>query len=261
VGKLVGGGEPEAIQLAALTLLQRFDRDEALDVLTRSYPQLRQRTKTRCAEVLLSRERWAQDFLARIDKGDWPAKDVAVELLQPLTAFQNKEIDALVKKHWGAVTGGTPEERLAEVRRLNNDLRAGSGNPAAGKALFTKHCASCHRLFNEGETIGPELTHANRKDRDYLLVSLVDPSAVVRKEYLSYVVTTTDGRTLTGLITAQDGNRLTLVNARNEKVEINRDRIDTLQESPVSLMPENLLKDLKPQELRDLFSYLQVDNR
>jgi putative heme-binding domain-containing protein len=43
--------------------------------------------------------------------------------------------------------------------------------------LFRKHCATCHKLFDEGEAIGPDLTHANRKDRDYLLVSIVDPSA------------------------------------------------------------------------------------
>src|SRR5262249_61423286 len=127
--------------------------------------------------------------------------------------------------------------------------------------LFTKPCASCRKLFNEGEPVGPDLTHANRKDCDYLLVSLVDPSAVIRREYLSYVVTTTDGRTLTGLIVAQEGNRLTLATARNERITINRDQIDTLQESPVSLMPDNLLKDLKPQELRDLFSYLQADDK
>jgi len=145
------------------------------------------------------------------------------------------------------------------MRRLSNDLRAGAGSPAAGREAFKKHCATCHKLFGEGEAVGPDLTHANRKDRDYLLVSIVDPSAVIRKEYLAYNVQTTDGRTLTGLIAEQTPSAITLLDGKNQRTKIARARIELLQESPLSLMPEDLLRALKPQELRDLFSYLQSD--
>ncbi|MGL4550927.1 MAG: c-type cytochrome, partial [Gemmataceae bacterium] len=151
----------------------------------------------------------------------------------------------------------TPGEKLAEVRRMNNDLRAGTGDAASGKALFTKHCASCHRMHGEGHLVGPELTHANRKDRDWLLVQTVDPGASVRKEYLSFVVRTKDGQVSTGLLAEQTAGQVTLVGANNERKTIPRGRIESVQESPTSLMPENLLKPLRPQELRDLFRYLQ----
>jgi putative heme-binding domain-containing protein len=163
----------------------------------------------------------------------------------------------LVHKHWGSLQSSTPEEKLAEIRRLKNDLNAGNGEPSRGKLLFQKHCANCHRLFDEGNKIGPDLTHLNRKDRDYLLVSIVDPSALIRKEFLSYVVHTADGRVLTGLIADQNANTVTLLGAKNERTPIPRDSIALMVESPVSLMPENLLKELKPDEVRDLFTYLQ----
>lgn len=92
------------------------------------------------------------------------------------------------------------------------------------------------------------------------MVSIVDPSAVIRKEYLSYNVQTTDGRFLTGLIAEQNPAALTLWTANNERTRIARNNIEPIDESPVSLMPEDLLKPLKPQELRDLFSYLQIPN-
>jgi putative heme-binding domain-containing protein len=144
------------------------------------------------------------------------------------------------------------------MRRMNNDLRAGPGDAARGRELFRKQCATCHQLFGEGEKIGPDLTHANRADRDYLLASMVDPSAVVRAEYLSYVITTTDGRVFTGLIAAQSPTEVTLLSSKNERTTIRREQIDVLRESPTSLMPEDQLKQLKPQELRDLFAYLQA---
>src|SRR5262249_14409693 len=139
------------------------------------------------------------------------------------------------------------------------DLRAAAGEPSRGHELFLKNCAACHRLFSEGENIGPDLTHANRHDKDFLLTSIVAPSAVVRKEFVNYNVETTDGRVLSGLIVEQSGNNITLAASKNERTTISRDKITSMQESTISLMPEGLLHGLTPQERRDLFSYLQSE--
>jgi putative membrane-bound dehydrogenase-like protein len=256
---LLRATQPEAVQLATLSVLEHVDRDWVAAALLQLYPQLTGRLRARTTDILLSRERWALAFLHTIDQGRYPAGEVATDQLRHLAQFHNQQLEILVRKHWGSITGGTPEEKLAEVRRLNNDLRAEPGNPVRGRELFQKHCAECHRLFGEGNMVGPDLTHANRKDRDALLVSLVDPSAVIRKEYLAYVVQTTDGRLLTGLLSEQTAGSITLLGAREARTTIARAKIESIQESTVSLMPENLLRDLKPTEVRDLFSYLQSD--
>ncbi|MBI1913523.1 MAG: c-type cytochrome [Planctomycetes bacterium] len=257
--KLTTGREAEAVRSAALAALGRFDDERIASALLAAYPAMNERLRSRARDVLLGRHRWALAFVEGVERGTFAAKEVPVEQLRPLAAFKDEKLERLVRKHWGSILGGTPEEKLAEVRRLNNDLRAASGDPRKGRDLFRQHCANCHRLFNEGLPVGPDLTHANRKDRDYLLVSMVDPSAVIRREYLAYTVQTTDGRVLTGLIVEQTAGSITLAGAKNERTVIPRNRIEELHESPVSLMPEDLLKPLKPQEVRDLFAYLQAD--
>ena len=112
-------------------------------------------------------------------------------------------------------------------------------------------------LFGEGTKIGPDLTTANRKDREFLLVSIVDPSVQVRKEYLVYAIETHDGRVVTGCIADQNASSITLVGPKNDRTTIRRSEIAEMKEMPNSLMPERLLEPLKPQELRDLFAYLQ----
>jgi putative heme-binding domain-containing protein len=89
------------------------------------------------------------------------------------------------------------------------------------------------------------------------LANIIDPSAVVRRDFLSYVVVTKSGVVQSGLMTEQDAASLTLVDAKNQRVRISRDDIDEISESPTSLMPERMLEQLSPQELRDLFAYLR----
>ncbi len=256
---LLRSSQPKALTLAVVDALGRFDDEQICTALLEQLSATEPAVRAKTGDVLLSRPSSALRLLNAVDHGQLAAKELSVDQLRLVALHHDARLDALVKKHWGSIQGGTPEDRLAEMRRINNDLRAGSGDLAAGHALFTKHCATCHRLFNEGNQIGPELTHANRKNSDELLSTIVSPSAVIRKEYLSFLVQTTDGRVLSGLLVEQSPSSVTLLSAKNERTTVPRDKIEAISESPTSLMPENLLSPLKPQELRDLFRYLQSD--
>jgi putative heme-binding domain-containing protein len=258
---LLSKTQPEEVRLAALDTLARIDRAETPAVVLKHHADMTARLRSRAVDVLLGRKSWALALLQSVDAGKLPAKEIAVDQLRVVSAHNDKELNALVRKHWGNISAGTPEEKLAEMRRFNNDLNAGQGNPAQGKLLYKKLCANCHQLFGDGEKIGPDLTTANRKDRDFLLASIVDPSAVIRREYLSHVIQTTDGRVLTGLIVERTPGKLTFVNAKAERVSLAPSQIESLSESPVSVMPEGLLNGMRPQEVRDLFGYLQSGGR
>src|SRR5262249_34818520 len=155
----------------------------------------------------------------------------------------------------GSVKAGTPEEKLAEMRRVSNDLRAGPGDRTRGKALFAKHCATCHKLFGEGGDVGPDLTGVARGDTTALRANIVDPGAVIRGPFLQYAAVTRGGRVLAGVLAAQDNASVTLVDAQGKRTSISRIEIEELREVPTSIMPEDLLKPLDPQQVRDLFRY------
>jgi putative heme-binding domain-containing protein len=225
--------------------------------LIANYNRLTPAVRGDVREALLSRPTSTLALLEHVKCGAISPDEIPLEQLRRAALHHDATIDSLVRKHWGNIGPGTPEERLADVRRFSNDLRAGNGDKAAGKNLFHKHCGICHQLFGEGNHIGPDLTKANRGDREALLASIVDPNSVIRKEYASYVLATKSGQILTGLIAEQDPASVTLLNAKNQRNRIGREQIDELEESHVSLMPERLLEPLTPQELRDLFAYLQ----
>jgi putative membrane-bound dehydrogenase-like protein len=255
--RLLEGEAREAVHLAALEALARFPDVDAPAALLPRYSRLTPAVRARAREVLLSRRAWALALLRAVEARKIDARDFGIEQLRAVALHRDAKLDGLVTKHWGRIEAATAEEKLAEVRRLNNDLRAGPGNAVAGRALFAKHCGTCHKLFGEGKELGPDLTHANRKDREYLLVSIVDPSAVIRKEYLAHSLQTKDGRALTGLLAEDGPGRVVLLDAEGRRHAVPRDRVESLAPSPVSLMPEGLLKGLRPQEVRNLFAYLQ----
>jgi putative membrane-bound dehydrogenase-like protein len=255
--RLIGGDEPEPVKEAAITALAAFGGDEIASTSLAGYSSLSGPLRARLRTLLFGRKNWAMELLERIDRGEIPAAEVQPDELRTVALHDDVQLNSLVRKHWGEIRAGTPEEKLAVMRRFNNDLRAGKGNRESGRQLFEKHCGICHQFNGRGKKIGPDLTHANRKDREYLLASLVDPSAQIRKEFLSYVLLTTDGRVVTGLIAEQTPNSVTILGEKDQRTTIPRSQIEELKESPVSLMPEDVLKPLTPQQLRDLFDHLQ----
>ncbi len=215
--RLATGEAPAPIATAALNALGRFEAERIARTLLDAYLQRNASWRGHARDILFSRSAWVRAFLDAIDARRIDPSEVPLEQVRRIASLGETELDKRVHKHWGQLTATTPEVKLAEVRRLNNDLNARPGDPSRGRLLFREHCAPCHQLHGEGQAIGPDLTHANRQDRQFLLVSLVDPSGVIRKEYQATIVETRDGRVLNGLIAEQTPTHLTLVNANGER--------------------------------------------
>jgi putative heme-binding domain-containing protein len=247
------------IRLAAVTSLQRYeDPDLATEVLRLYVGEWKSLLDLQAAAqtMLASRPPWALALLKAVDEGKIAPRTISLDIVRTLKRHPGPEIAKLVEKHWGQVRAATPAEKQQEMLRLAAVLKGGKGDDKAGKVVFTNTCAKCHKLFGEGGAVGPELTGYERDNLRYWLDNIVDPSAVIRDEFLAFVVDTKDGRSLTGIIAAQDRATVTLRLPDGQSVRLAREQIDELRASLVSIMPEDVLKPLSDQQVRDLFAYL-----
>ncbi|MGC3967077.1 MAG: DUF1080 domain-containing protein [Pirellulales bacterium] len=108
--------------------------------------------------------------------------------------------------------------------------------------------------------MGPELTGSNRANLDYLLSNILDPSALIGRDYIPHVLETADGRVLTGLVRDETPTSLTLVTA-TETLVVPKNEIDAREASKKSMMPEDILKPLTDDEVRSLFAYLATPSQ
>ena len=111
-------------------------------------------------------------------------------------------------------------------------------------------------MYDEGGIIGPELTGSNRGDLNYLLLNILDPSGDIPDAYKMVIITTKDGQVLTGTVTAEDDQKVT-VSMVGQETTVAKGDIAGRETSPVSMMPEGLLQSLKDQEILDLIKYFQ----
>ncbi len=246
------------VRLAALGALGAYDRPEVADALLAGYAGFPRPIQSRAVDLLASRRAWAARLVEAIAAGKIPAKDVSNAQAQTIGRHGDESLKSRLESAWGRLPGpGSPEKvrRIAEIRGMFPE--GDKGNAARGRVVFKDVCAACHRLFDEGEKIGPELTQSERGNLDFLLSSLVDPSSLVRKEYQARMIATTDGRVLDGLILEENDRTITLIDSKRQKTTVPVSDIEASKPSDVSLMPEGLLDPLTEDQIRDLFKYLQ----
>ncbi len=239
--------------------LATFDDVEAGQLLIRNYRRFQPDDRPLVMELLTSRSKYAQ---ALLDSLDSTQSSIAVTDLSAVHARQirnlgSDQLNRKLAKVWGELRD-SPADKLQLMDRLRHELhsdRLARANLSNGRLLYKRICSQCHQLYEDGSQVGPNLTGSQRNSLDYLLSNLVDPSAVVGKDYRMQIVVLKDGRTLSGLVATQDGRSLQLQTA-TDRLTILRDDIEEIRATSLSPMPEGLLANLSANQIADLFAYL-----
>jgi putative membrane-bound dehydrogenase-like protein len=246
-----------AMRGAALRGLAAIDDGSVPEVILRNYASLSGSERNDALTTLASRPAYAMALLDAIQLKKVPRPDVPAFVLRQLAGMKDEPVLRRLQEVWGAVREPS-KDKTATIARYRASLtpdRVHTADRSRGRSVFARNCAACHKLFGEGGQIGPELTGSQRSNLDYLLENLVDPSALVGRDYQMSIIETADGRILNGIIAAEDAAVLT-VQTQNDRVLVPKSEIEAREQSKLSLMPEGLLDKLSEAEVRDLIAYL-----
>jgi putative heme-binding domain-containing protein len=174
--------------------------------------------------------------------------------------LESAKIDNL-EKRLADLTKGVPDADAA-LQKLIDDRRAtfvknqSQFSAARGAAVFTKNCAACHRIGNEGATIGPQLDGVAKRGVDRIVEDILDSNRNVDGAFRYSILTLDDGDVITGLQRRVEGQTIVFADATGKEFPIASAKIKRRVESQLSLMPSNFGDIIPEQEFGDLLAFL-----
>ncbi len=249
--------DDKALRADAIKALAAYDDAKTPQVLLAGYKHFSLPEKQAALSTLAARGAYAHRLVAAVKDQSIPRGDVPADTVRQLRLIDDAKLQAAILDLWGKIND-TPADTLKRI----NDLRELLSKPttyepdlARGRAIFAQSCQQCHLLFGTGGKVGPDITGSNRNNLDYLLQNVVDPNALIGKDYQATQVQTEDDQIIVGIIEREDESALTL-KTTSGSIVIPKNEISTRTLSEGSMMPQGLIDHLKEDELRDFVAYM-----
>jgi putative membrane-bound dehydrogenase-like protein len=248
-----------AVAATALRALATYNDPQTASAIAEIYQQLPSDAKRAALGTLSSRPPYGLALLEYVEGNRIPRVDLTADIIRQLRTLNDSRIKEKITAVWGEQreTPAQITEKINARKKLLVSQPRDDCRPDAtlGRSLFKRLCQQCHKMFGEGAAIGPELTGSNRANLDYLLSNVMDPSALVGKDYQAHMIVNNAGRSFTGLIREENDQSLTLVTA-TETLLIPKGEIEARRISEKSMMPDGILDPLTEKELRSLVAYM-----
>ena len=251
--------ESGEVRAAARDALSRVDPETAVGVLDRTLAEygLREQQAAIATLAEMSRDdadavlaKWLDRLNTSAGEGSVPA-GIHLDLLE---AAETRGTSALTSAA-NSYLASAGSDVAAQYRMCLEGGEAGAvADVFYGYAAAA--CRRCHVVNGSGAAVGPNLSEIGlQKDRQYLLESIVEPNKAIAKGFATKLLLLDDGRVLSGIVSDETDEMLTLTLPTGEKTQIEKDAIEA-EKAGLSGMPADLYKSLTRREIRDLVEFL-----
>ncbi|MEE2641436.1 MAG: PVC-type heme-binding CxxCH protein [Planctomycetota bacterium] len=251
--RLATGQEGPLPQKAALQALQLSNRSETWQELARSFRSHSFEVRREILLAAVSRPGVARELLEQVKNGRMSQLELGADGRKKLVGHPDSEVRKLAQS---TLRQQVPPDRKRAFQQFVPALELKT-DARRGKPLFEKKCAACHQLGELGNQIGPDISDTRTKSKSQLLLDIIRPNAAIDNHFVEYLIETTDGTTVQGILLENNATGITVKQADNRTVPILRDSIERIQSSGKSLMPVGLEEGLSLQQMADLVSFLQ----
>ena len=234
---------------------------ETAELLVAKFKSFDASTQLDAVNTLATTGAGAKALLTAVKAKTIPSTMLSPFLARQLAALNNADVTALLKDTFGDLNAPKAdlEQRKKKFRALLTKGDLAAADKAKGKVLFSSICGQCHSMFGEGQKVGPDLTGSNRGNLDYLLDNVLDPNAVIGKDYQLNIFELKDGRVASGVVKEDSPSAVRIAMPGGLEQTITTSEIKKRTVSKVSTMPEGLFDALPVEQLRQLVAYLQTN--
>ena len=258
--------QPLELQVGAAQAFTRLDDEATGGAVLARWRRYSPQVKTIALNMLLRRVTFHELLISALESGDLNFGELNLNLgqrrrlLYGRTASSNASRDSsedIVTRAAAFFGDHEFSNRREIVDQYLDEVVGLKGDASRGQRHFESLCAQCHFLRGEGHPVGPDLGMAFTKGDEDLLTSILDPNSAIAPEYANYLVETTDGELLNGILYSETPTSITLMWAQGETEIVRRSDIREIRTTGLSLMPDGLEQVLEYQDLADLLAFLQ----
>jgi putative heme-binding domain-containing protein len=254
LARLLAPQAQQEVQAAAVTALGRLRLPQVPNVLLGGWKGASPGLRARILDVLLGREAWTDALLEALDRREIFATEIDAVYRQRLLQHPS----AAVRGQAARLFAGLVDPDRQKVVSAYQAALTKAGDPGRGLQVFIQHCAACHRVGDVGQAVGPDLAAIREKSPEWLLQAVFDPSRAVDAKYVNYLVRTRDGVVLSGVLSQESGQSVTVTSNTGKPQAVLRANIEELISTGKSAMPDGFEKQLGHRDVADLFAFLRT---
>jgi putative membrane-bound dehydrogenase-like protein len=250
----LAASRPAELQTLALAAIASYRNEGAVSaMLIGSWRTLSPALREQALTALMAYPDRAAALLDAVESQAIPAAQISAAARAQLS----KHRDAAIASRAQSLLGNTGSGTRREVVSRYESALSMAGDAGRGAVIYEQACLVCHRSKDRGNDVGPNLATVQGWTPEQILTNILDPNREVSPNFALYVVETSDGRTLTGVIASETAGNLLLKRADGGSEEVLRSDIKSLTSPGISLMPEGLEAAINPQQMADLIAYLK----
>jgi putative heme-binding domain-containing protein len=154
--------------------------------------------------------------------------------------------------------------KMADLEPDLNQVGHGRNFAQGQDAVFAVQCLMCHRMGEDGGSVGPDLTAvSSRFSRRDVLESILEPSKVISEQFANTDFVLKNGNALSGRVISETADKIVIRPSMlaPEIQEIRKADVQSREVSKVSPMPPGLVNMLTRQEILDLLAYFEAGGR
>lgn len=253
---LLDARHPAELQIKAVTALARQGKAEGGVLLTdkSTWSAYTPRVRAAAISALVSKSVFIHVMLEAIEEGTIKPSDIPPADRQRLMKHKDDAIRESAEVLFKEFSSTGRMQVYEDYRKVINT----SADPAAGKEVFKRTCATCHTYADAGGNVGPDLTGVKNQPADALLLHTLVPNYEVYPAYQAVSIQLADGQSLSGRLVSETENSLTIRTAFGTDESVLRSKITSLTNTGRSLMPDGLEQTMTKDELAELIAYLKA---
>ncbi len=247
--------EPEQVQLAIARALLGMRQAKAAELVIENWAMYTPPVRDIVLADLLRQPDRVVMLLDATESGKVQLKSLSRSTLGKLYVVGMH--DQRVAERLKGVFAKLSSDRNGLIQKYQDAFKL-TGNAQRGMEVYRKNCSDCHQIGNIGVKLGPDLVTVTNQSKEELLTNILDPNANIAAGYEEYMIRTSDGEIITGVMANQSATAVTLRRRKGEQDTVLRSNIAELRALTVSAMPENLEESIDVQQMSDLLEFLKT---